>query len=520
MSTHALLAVPNAIATAKVAIALAAAALLAWEFAARRATGPDRQRRARDAGLALAGAAAALAFFDFRPDRALSAQHGWELYHHYVGAKYFREVGYDRLYRCTVLADHEAGFPIPPERRPVRRLETAEIGWASELLADPDLCRRHFTPARWESFQRDVGFLRERFVPRQWALMLTDHGLNATPLWIAVGGALANAAPASELQLRALALLDPLLLAAAWAAAFWAFGWRPACVALIFWGTAEPCESGWVLGAFLRQDWLATSMIGVALLRRGRPAAGGFALAWATGLRVFPGFLVAALVLRSAVAAVRTHSLRIAPADRRFALGCVAALALALPLSAAGTTGLGSWRDFAHNSRVYLEHPLTNFMGWRTALSFDPSTSARVLRLPSGEDAYREWGQAVRANFERREPLYWAGLAAFVLLLGAAASRASDWVAAILGAGLVVMSVEVASYYYALLLLYGFLSERHPLVGAGLLGLSALTWGIAEHMGFQDETSAVQSAACAAFAFLATAAVWRAGRRAAGATRP
>ena len=48
--------------------------------------------------------------------RARRCVHVWELYHHVLGAKYFDELGYTRLYDCTLVADVEAGFAIAPER--------------------------------------------------------------------------------------------------------------------------------------------------------------------------------------------------------------------------------------------------------------------------------------------------------------------------------------------------------------------------------------------------------------------
>jgi hypothetical protein len=101
-------------------------------------------------------------------------------------------------------------------------------------------------------------------------------------------------------QVLALALLDPLLMLAAWSAVAFAFGWRATCVALVYWGTNHPANFSWTGGAFLRDDWLAASLVALALLRRGLPAGAGALFGLAASLRAFP----AAWLLGPGLAAV------------------------------------------------------------------------------------------------------------------------------------------------------------------------------------------------------------------------
>src|SRR5207237_8319873 len=119
-------------------------------------------------------------------------------------------------------------------------------------------------------FKRDIAWFESRFSLEFWNNSQKDHGYNSTPVWTIVGSALANLAPASDRQIFLLGLLDPTLLLLMWGFVVWAFGWRTAAVAALIWGTNFPARYWWNGGAYLRMDWLATAVIAICLLKRGR----------------------------------------------------------------------------------------------------------------------------------------------------------------------------------------------------------------------------------------------------------
>lgn len=470
---------PTTVNALKAAIASAGTATLLAGWLLRRAGRPRALRRLRGAilaGLALLAALAWCNFFRFHYDHYL---HLSELYHYYVGSKYFPELGYTRLYHCTAVAGAEAGLASELERPWIRDLHTNEIVPAAELLADPAGCKRHFSEARWRTFKRDIVWFRAQIPFQRWRRFQLDHGYNATPAWTALGRPLASTGPALRRQILPLALIDPVLLMAMWAAVAWAFGGRALCVAVIFWGTNHFAGFDIVGGGFLRMGWLAASVIGICLLRRRWSALGGFALTCAALLRIFPGLILLAVGLGAAVRAVRTRSLRPTPAQRRMALGGLAAGALLIPAGAVATGGLGSWGDFARNARVHLETPLLNNMGLRTLLSYAPEASPAPVH---GElaDGYGLWKQARRRAFQARRPLYVGLVAGFLGALAWALRDREDWVAAILGVALIPVATELTGYYLAVMLALGLLSVRWESVGVALCATAALSWAVAQ----------------------------------------
>ncbi len=453
------------------ALLLLAGAILAWR---RRG---HTLRRTRDALLALLGALSFCSYFNLFHFHFDDVLHMWDVYHYYVGAKYFPELGYTHLYECTTVAEVELYGRSTVQGRTIRNLVTNQLEPAGPLVDDPGRCTRLFAPERWQAFERDVRFFREQFTRARWTEVLHDHGYNGTPVWGAAGGVLAGVGPATHAQLVWLGLLDPLLLCLMWAAIIWAFGWRVACVGLLWWGTNYPARYWWNGGAFLRMDWLAFAMIGICLVKRERHRAGGFAVTTSALLRVFPGFIVVGLALHVLATWVGERRIRLGAPVRRFLVGGALAVATLVPASIALAPGhgAGAFVEFIDNSRKHLETPLTNNMGLRTVVAYSARTRARVTVDPSLPEPFGRWKDARRHTFGERKLLYFAALAAMLALVAWAARPLPEWVALVLGVGLIPFLAELTCYYYSFLLAFAFLWPRRPLIGVGLCAVSALS---------------------------------------------
>jgi len=494
----------------KCAVATCTAALLLWGTALRRAGRESAFGRSRDALLLGLGVLGALGWSNFLQLRyAPGYGHPQDVYHYYLGSKYFAELGYTRLYACTTVADAESGFRDLAMQRSIRNLETYDREAAANILRDPTRCTRHFSPERWQTFKHDVGWFRARMPEAIWRGTLADHGYNPSPAWGALGKALVSEGPVTERNLLPLLLLDPALLIVMWAFVWKAFGWRTTCVALVFWGTNLPDDYLWTGGAFLRQGWLVTMVIGICCLRMRRMAAGGVFLTASALLRVFPVMAIFGVALGAGSAMWRSRRFTLSPAHRRFAVGCAAAAAILIALSFATAGGPRAWVDFAKNIRFHSNMAFLTNVGLKTLLSYDPETRFERIQQDSGSSP-RAWNEARDATFARRRPLFFGILLGYMLLLARASDREEGWVAAVLGAGSVVMLVTMANYYYAVLLGFAFLRERREGVAAALCGLSALTWWIDWTWHQPDEIYTWVSLATVVFVAAATGSMaWR-----------
>ncbi|MCP3141549.1 hypothetical protein [Pyxidicoccus xibeiensis] len=426
-----------------------------------------RERLARRLflGLGLLGAFAYANFGTLHGGRFL---HVWDAFHYYVGAKYFPELGYQRLYVCTAQADLEAGVP-GVVTRPMRDLATNQRIRVYEAPGGAEACKAHFAPERWAAFTHDVAFFREQVDLAKWGHIQVDHGYNATPAWTWVGHRLANLAPASRWQLTLWALLDPLLLLGAALCLARVFGAEVAALFLLVLGTWFPGSFLWVGGALLRMDWLFLSVLGGCLLRRSHPVLAGVAVALAAASRLFPVLLFAGPLL-----AMLARGRRDAASVRFLGSGALTLVAVTLLLTASAA-GRQTFQGFVRNTAKHADTPLTNHMGLRTLLSFRIGESAAALKESGASNSWRGFKEQRRANARQARPLHWALVAGAVLALFAAFRRreVEPWESLSLCWLFVPLLLELTSYYFVFVVALAPLAARNRTCGFLLLGLCA-----------------------------------------------
>ena len=369
-------------------------------------------------------------------------------------------------------------------------LRTNMMDQTTEVLANPDVCKEHFTPERWQAFKHDVAYFRWARRP---ALGGGVRPTTATtprrcgPSW---GRRASSLAPASDNQLLWLSMFD-------WAAALgmlgiigWGFGWRTLCVAAAVFGTNFPSRFYWTGGAFLRWDWLFYLVGGICLLRREKWVLGGFFLSYSTLLRVFPAFLFIGPGMVLIQEYIRTRNWKslgrdpmllvrgLTKLDRRYLSlfgGAALAAAVLVPVSLVKVGGVEGYRNFARNTVKHAETPLTNYMGLRTVVAYKMSEAGRVLMNNRIDDPWGPWKLAKLRTFHKRIPFFLLLAAGFATLLWFAVRGADPWVACALSATMIGVGAELTSYYYSFLVAVTLLYHKRHKVGAIMLGVTALT---------------------------------------------
>jgi hypothetical protein len=266
------------------------------------------------------------------------------------------------------------------------------------------------------------------------------------------------------------------------------------CAALLYWGTNFPARFYWNGGSMLRYDWLMWLVLGVCFLKKDKHFWGGAALTYATLLRIFPGFVVLAVILKVLYRMVRERRFVLAREHQVFAAGCIAAMLVLIPASGWAMGGLDAWPQFVQNSEKHLKTALTNNMGLKTVLGYDFPTRAINMRNDAITDPFKGWKDARQFYYDASKPVLFALLVLFGIMLGKAGDREPDWVAAALGSGMIVMASELTCYYYGFLLTYGLLWDRHKWPPIIMVATAALTCALSEIPWNDDHFTAMSLA--------------------------
>lgn len=492
------------------AISIGAVGLIGWGLKLQWEGRPLYRQLLRDRTLVVLGLAGFLAYFNFGRLHFGNFVHVWDTYHYVMGAKYFPELGYEKLYDCATVANVENGRRDEVARQTYTDLRTNIIIKTDEIVAHPERCKESFSPARWELFRKDIAAFRSFVGEPRWRDIHLDHGYNATPVWTLAGYALTNSGgQVTMAQLTRLNLIDPIYLALTLVMIWWAFGPRAFAIAAIVLGCHFPNRYYWTGGAFLRHDWIFWFVASICLLKKQRPALAGAAFSYTVLLRLFPG-LAAAGVAVAAFEYFRVNK-KMDPRFLRYVAGGVAATVLLVGASFVFFGGPTTWQRFAQNTVKHSRTPLTNHMGLRTILSWGPNSIGQKTVRPGLIDSWHLWKSTRLENWDRMKPLMWLSFLAGMVLVWLALrnSGADPWLGAAMGTGFIVIGAELTNYYYCFLLGIAVLHEKKREVGLILAALCAvshyLNWGYLPWMShWLDEQYVTMSLA----ALLAVLGIW------------
>lgn len=438
--------------------------------------GERRHATLTNATLAVLGAVALLSYVNFKP---LATQpNNWDLFHYYVGSKYFQEIGYTRLYACVARAEAESddeAVSHAAKRRTIRDLETNELVASRNYFFSENYCKERFSAARWESFKSDIGFFRDR-LQDLWELAQIDHGFNPSPVWILAGGLASGAVALSDNAITGLVLLDVILLLGSVALIAWAFGLPTAAFAAIASTASGGIDWSWAGGGMLRLDWFFMAVLSVCAMKREHYLLAGAALGYAAALRVFPAIFALGPFIGLLYAMIKRQR------EQKIAYGkFFAGMALSsavLVAAVAALYGTDSLRAFADNTRKHSAVVSTNNVGLRTVLTYRPDTAVRNSIDVQAREAhlYWKWEEAKAEAKKNVVPAYLAVVAVCLPLFVLAVVSGGTWQSVALGATFIPFAwSEMSNYYYLFLLVVATLFSADRKVAFPLLGIGIVT---------------------------------------------
>jgi hypothetical protein len=397
-------------------------------------------------------------------DRVRHDMHIKDVYHYFIGGKYAAELGYGRIYDCTLKVAVEQRRWWVHHVEGVRELQTMTTQpTGAALNRAQSECRPRFSEARWAAFHRDLGWFFDRVEGPVWRRTLNDFGYNPSPVWTLLAQPFTRFAGAEALPW--LVHIDALLVLMGLGALGWAFGFEVMGLAAIAWGTGFLWRYTWVGDAFLRQIWFASALIGVACLARGRSFVAGVALAVSAGVRLFPAIFALGYAAHAGrrfwAERRRDHSV-IAFASGLLLVGTGLALA---GLVAAGE-GLQSALDFAHNTAALRDVPARNMAGLPALLWRIDGTTALQWQDASGSF----WFSPGVSQWIR-----FGAICVSIGLFGLTLRGSQPWESAALGFALIPLWVAPTGYYFHFVVLAAPLALRRPWIGVWLL-LACLAW--------------------------------------------
>jgi hypothetical protein len=209
---------------------------------------------------------------------------------------------------------------------------------------------------------------------------------------------------------------------------------------------------GWTGGAFLRFVWFFGVVVAFCCIAKGRHALAAILLSLAAVLRIFPGFFMAGYAFKAAFDLIQSRRPRW-PAWRPIASFLAAAGILFATTAAFG--GLTPWRDFRRNLERHVDTVSPNIVGLAQLLAHEGRQHPETVTTEELRQIREERARLYDRLLESVFPVA-------VLAAGLASAVLGDIAAAALGIPLIFVGTNLASYYYAFLVILVLVNRDAP----------------------------------------------------------
>lgn len=399
------------------------------------------------------------AFIEATGSQSKSSLFHWhEVYHYYLGAKYYPENGHFGLYNSVALADSESSDPhIKGANMRDSKSVANYISIEEGMDRAENFHRPNFTDERWAEFKRDLEYLKSIGMKRWLELGLWDAGYNPPPTYSVVAYSLANIFPMGDSwfdygigwdQAEFLPLLDVIFFFIACFFVYRSFGYIGLCVFLIVFCTSYISRPHWIFGSFLRHMWLFALVLAICFVRDKRLLWAGVFFGLATCFRVFP------IVFAGAVGLALLLHLR---KDKKvfediikfcigFAAPCLVLITLSLIMF-----GTQLWAEFFENISLHKNIFFVQHIGYKKIATFDSWVPSQNFWFEEGLLRLGEWNQKLQASWDT---LFAYHFPLIVISLGAATYVIKNKLpleeASLLLGGMILFFFEIpANYYYS-----------------------------------------------------------------------
>lgn len=368
----------------------------------------------------------------------------WDSFHYYVGAKYFSELGYFKLYECATLADsQDPAWNIGISNRTITNLVDNSHIRAREFLGNPERCLSKFTQTRWIEFKNDAKFFRDRMGNNLWRKALGDRGYNATPFFTAYASIIFNKVPLSEGNLSALYKVDFIFLFLALMLIMWIFGATSGGFVAILILNMPSLSPGWILGSLFRLDWFFFIVLSIIATKKESYLLAGFLLTLSIGMRLYPVIFLFGIILYS------IHHYKektFLPIIKNFSLGILIGLIFILNLIVA-QLNINSISESYQNLNTLQGTILTNKVGLKAIVGFDSEKRLELTFDKSKFEAHNAWREGLQKSHDNRQPIFLLLCGAFIFFL-VTKSRNMDLVTCYISSLSLLIMLTPLNYYY------------------------------------------------------------------------
>ncbi len=292
-----------------------------------------------------------------------------DYFHYFISAKYFNELGYNRLYICGIAAFQEIENSridvSPPKIDIVRDLANPKDFIRYSEIDTESGCKKNFGEFRWREFTDDIAvFLREDSSANTWQHIFADMGNNPPPPWYTVTHLFADVVPFNVNTLRLISNIDFVILIFVIPLIIYAsFGPLAAAGFLILLFGNALSHTSWLVGSYGRSLWLLALTLGYCLFARGKFIFASLLFALSCSLRIFPVVFVFSLIL----------FLFMDKNSRKLSYlmgGGVFVWGMTILLASYFTWGIESWVAFSDLLGVRVNMPAPPSISLRRAFSF------------------------------------------------------------------------------------------------------------------------------------------------------